>query len=288
MKWIGKIARHLAVIAVTLLFGGLFAATLVRLAPGFDVDERQLDVRLSSATIDALRQRRAADSNVARFYVNYLSRAARGDLGESRALDRPVRTLIAERLPVTLRLVALGLIAGWTAALALAFSATLFRAAGYDLFATAMGGAFLSIPAAVLALLIVVMNAPTFLAVACVVFPKVFRYARNLLAKSYAMPHIITARAKGLGTLRILFWHVLPTSAGQLLALAGVSVSIALGACVPVEALCSVPGIGQLAWQAAIGRDLPLLVTLTVLVTVVTLTANSVSDLLNEAVRVRA
>ena len=288
MLWIGKIARHLAVILLTLLLGGLFAATLVRLAPGFDVDEQQLNVQLSEATIQALRQRRARDSNIMQFYFGYLHRAAHGDLGESQTLDRPVRGLIAERLPVTLRLCALGLLVGWAVALALACSATLVRAAGYEMLTTALGSTFLSVPAAVLALLFVVFNAPTFLAVACVIFPKVFRYARNLLAKSYAMPHIITARAKGLGNTRILLWHVLPTSAGQLLALAGVSVSIALGACVPVEALCGIPGIGQLAWQAALGRDLPLLVTLTVLVTVVTLGANSISDLLHEAVRVKA
>ena len=40
-------------------------------------------------------------------------------------------------------------------------------------------------------------------------------------------------------------------------------------------ALCGLPGIGQLAWQAALSRDLPLLVNLTVLVTLVTLLANS-------------
>jgi len=47
-----------------------------------------------------------------------------------------------------------------------------------------------------------------------------------------------------------------------------------LGAAVPVEALCGIAGIGQLAWQAALGRDLPLLVNLTALVTVITLAAN--------------
>jgi peptide/nickel transport system permease protein len=65
-----------------------------------------------------------------------------------------------------------------------------------------------------------------------------------------------------------------------MLALAGVSVSLALGAAVPIEALCGIPGIGQLAWQAALGRDLPMLVTLTVLVTLVTLVANTAATVL--------
>ncbi|MGB0043246.1 MAG: ABC transporter permease subunit, partial [Terriglobales bacterium] len=74
--------------------------------------------------------------------------------------------------------------------------------------------------------------------------------------------------------------HVLPVAGPQMIALAGITVSIALGACIPVEALCGLPGIGQLAWQAALSRDLPLLVNLTVLVTLVTLLANSGADVM--------
>ncbi|MGA7291440.1 MAG: ABC transporter permease subunit, partial [Terriglobales bacterium] len=66
----------------------------------------------------------------------------------------------------------------------------------------------------------------------------------------------------------------------QMIALAGITVSIALGTAIPVEALCGLPGIGQLAWQAALSRDLPLLVNLTVIVTLVTLLANSGADVM--------
>jgi hypothetical protein len=123
------------------------------------------------------------------------------------------------------------------------------------------------------------------LAIALIVFPHTYRYARNLLVKAYSRPHIITARAKGLGEARILFWHVVPVVTPQLLAVAGVSVSMAVGAAIPVEALCGFAGIGQLAWQAALARDLPLLVNITILVTLVTLLANSGADVIGHVVR---
>jgi ABC-type dipeptide/oligopeptide/nickel transport system permease component len=44
-----------------------------------------------------------------------------------------------------------------------------------------------------------------------------------------------------------------------------------------------IPGIGQLAWQAALGRDLPTLVILTILVATATVAANAASDLVNAA-----
>jgi ABC-type dipeptide/oligopeptide/nickel transport system permease component len=72
----------------------------------------------------------------------------------------------------------------------------------------------------------------------------------------------------------------LPVAAGPLIALAGVSITLALSASIPVEALTDSAGIGQLAWKAALGRDLPVLVTITLLLTAVTMAANLFSDCL--------
>jgi peptide/nickel transport system permease protein len=272
-------------LVATVLLGGLFSATLVRLAPGFDVDEQQLDPHLNAESVQALRAARLQQHNILHFYFSYMSRAAHGDLGTSLALGQPVGGLLRDRAPLTLRLLVLGLGLGWVAALTLALTAAWLRISAYDLLTTLVSGTFLCIPAAVLALLSVLWNLPGSLAIALIVFPRIYRYARNLLAKSYSLPHIITARAKGLGEARILFWHVLPSVAPQLLAVAGVSVSMAVGAAIPVEALCGLAGIGQLAWQAALARDLPLLVNITILVTLVTLLANSGADVIGHMVR---
>jgi peptide/nickel transport system permease protein len=280
-----RIARHGLTILGTALLGGLLAATLVRLAPGFDTDEAQLDPHLSSASIQALRQARLEQNNILRFYFHSLARAAKGDLGTSLSLGQPVSSLLRERAPLTLRLIGLGLLLSWAATLGLALSAAWLRISTYDALSTIISGTLLCMPAAVLALLSVLWNVPGALAVALIIFPRDYRYARNLLAKAYSQPHIITARAKGLSELHILFWHVIPVAAPQLLAVAGVSVSLAIGGAIPVEALCGLAGVGQLAWQAALARDLPLLVNITLLVTLVTLLANSSADVIGHALR---
>jgi peptide/nickel transport system permease protein len=237
--------------------------------------------------VRALRAARAGEHNILHFYAAYLRGALHGDLGTSHTLGQPVQTLLRERWPVTLRVAGIGLLVGWLLATTLAFSACLWKRTAYDLFGTTLSGAFLCIPAAVLALLSVVLNAPGYLAVALIVFPKIHRYARNLLAKAYGLPHVNAARAKGLTEVRVLLWHVLPVVGPQTIALAGVTVSIALGASIPIESLCGLPGIGQLAWQAALARDLPLLVNITVLVTLVTLLANSGADVMIHMLRPR-
>jgi peptide/nickel transport system permease protein len=280
-----RIARHGVTLIATALLGGLLAAALVRLAPGFDVDEQQLDPHLNSESVQALRQVRLDQHNIFRFYFRWLQRAVHGDLGTSLSLQQPVSALLRERAPLTLRLVGVGLLLSWAVAMALALSAAWLRVSAYDALTTVISGTFLCIPAAVLALLSVLWNVPGALAVGLIVFPRVYRYARNLLAKAYALPHIVTARAKGLSELRILFWHVVPVAGPQLLAVAGVSVSIAVGAAIPVEALCGLAGVGQLAWQAALARDLPLLMNITILVTLVTLLANSAADIAGHMLR---
>jgi peptide/nickel transport system permease protein len=277
---IQRVAAKLGAIAAIVLLGGLLSATLVRAAPGFDSDERELDPSLSAESLRAIHQSRAGEHNILGFYINYLRGVIHGDLGTSHALGQPVQTLLRERWPVTARVDGIGLFLAWLLALSLAFTTCFWRRPAFEIFGITLSGAFLCIPAAVLALLSVILEAPGYLAIALIVFPKIYRYSCNLLAKSYASPHITAARARGLGEVRILAWHVLPVAGPQMIALAGITVSVALGASIPVEALCGLPGIGQLAWQAALSRDLPLLVNLTVLVTLVTLLANSGADVM--------
>nr|MDQ2900852.1 ABC transporter permease [Acidobacteriota bacterium] len=208
---------------------------------------------------------------------------ARGDLGYSRTLARPIAELFGERFPITFRTVTYGLLGGWTLGLTAAAVLAFSRSPIVDFCFSGVSGLFLSLPSAIVALFFLFAGGPVAAAVALVIFPKVFHFTRNLLIEGYAKPHILAARARGLAERRIFFWHVLPSAATQILALAGVSVSIAFGASIPIEVVCDSPGLGQLAWQAALGRDLPLLVGLTFVVTAVTLLANAASDLAIEA-----
>lgn len=283
-----RLAKYLAALIITVLIGGFLGATLLRFAPGYGVDESELDTRLSNQSIQAIRNANTDKANIIIFYARFLGRMAHGDLGVSRTLGQPVLKLIKERLPETLKSIGLGVLLGWALGLSLAIAVVLSRAWIVDTVASLSAGILLCMPAAVLALLFVLARAPGRLIIGLVIFPKVFRFSRSLLLRAADLPHVLTARAKGLGTARVLFWHILPTTGPQLLALFGVSISLALAAAIPVEVLCDLPGIGQLAWKAALGRDLYLLVNLTMLVTLVTLTANSASDLLRQSLRTSA
>jgi len=272
------IGGRLAMLVAVTLLGGLLSATLVRLAPGFGIDERELDPRLSQASLEAFRASRRLESGLLGYYRDYLVRALHGDFGKSQWLDQPVGSLIRERLPVTARAVLYGMSLAWTAALITAIAALFFRGFVLDLVATAGSGLLIALPTGIVAMLAVYLRAPAFLAISVVIFPKLFRYLRNLLEHAYAQPHVLAARARGIGTPRIVTRHVLPFVSPALFALFGVSLGMAFGAAIPIEALSDSPGIGQLAWQAALNRDLPLIVNLTLLVTLFTVAVNSAAS----------
>ncbi|HLH07688.1 MAG TPA: ABC transporter permease [Terriglobales bacterium] len=280
-----RIAIRMAAIVVTILIGLLVSATLVRMAPGFDSDEHQLDSRLSADTIAALKADKLANRNLLSFYATYIAHALHGDLGRSSALGTPVSELIRQRAGQTFRTCGSGLALGCGIGFLFAFATGIARASGLDLLFGSIATLSLCIPIAALALIFVLLRVPAGLAIATVIYPVVYRYARNILVRTLSMPHVITALAKGSGPIRILICHIIPVCAGQFLAIAGISVSLALSASIAIESLCGIPGLGQLAWQSALARDLPVLVTLTALIAVVTILANSLSDLVPPTVR---
>ncbi len=275
---LSMLLRQARRILLTALVGGLLGATLVRLGPGFGVDEREVDARLNAESQQAIRAEHAGENNIVLFYARYLSGLVHGNLGFSRSLNRPVSELLKERLPLTLGSLAYGVLGGMSIGLVLAMASVCWHAPGSDLLPAILSAIALALPAALIALVFLWMGAGGRWAIALVVFPHVYRYAKNLLVAAYQAPHVLAAEAKGLSSVRVLFAHVFTPAVPQLAALAGISVSLAFGASIPIEVLCDTPGVGQLAWKAALDRDLPLLVNITVLVTLMTLVVNACAD----------
>lgn len=276
-KRLSIFVRQLLGLGALTLLGGLLCATLVRFSPGYGVDERELDPRLNQQSIEAIRKERAANSSLLHFYWSYLGRASRGDLGVSESFQQPVASLIRDRFPVTARSVFSAMVTAWAFAFALAAASLSSRWRIFAWSGTAASVLLLALPSAAIAVLCVYLRAPVFVAIAAVTFPRLFRYTRNLLADAVAQPHVLAARARGVDGVRLFWRHVFPPAAPGIVALLGVSVSIAFGAAVPIEALCDSAGVGQLAWNAALNRDLPLITSLTLIVTIVTVACNSLA-----------
>jgi peptide/nickel transport system permease protein len=283
-----RLLKRFGEAALLVAVGGLAGAALVRFSPGYGVDVREFDPRLSEDSLASLRAENSLPQGVVGFYVDHIAGVLRGDLGVSNSFGQPIRELIADRLPATGGLLAAGLAGAWTLGLGIALLGTWKTSRTLEWMATIASSAFLCLPSALLALLFFLWGDNGALALVFVLFPQVFRYARNLLAEAQHSPHVLAARARGVSETRVLFAHIVLPVAGSLLALLGVSVNLAFGASIPIEVICGRPGIGQLAWEAALSRDLPLLVNVTMIVTLLTVAANALSDFAQTALEAGA
>jgi peptide/nickel transport system permease protein len=264
---------------LTVVLAFLFSASLLRFSPGWNVDESDIDPRYSTSTVRDLRLERAEKRGLFQFYVGYLSGVLSGDFGISHQFGRPVRDLIRERTGTTTRSVAIGLFTGWVLALVIAAATSRDTTRVGTVAATSFSGALLSCPSALLAVLCLALDLPAAAAIAAVVFPRAFPHAHEQFQHQLLATHVIMARGRGISGLQLFRSHIAPGALPALAALAGASVPLALGAAIPIESLGDSPGLGQLAWRAALGRDMPLLVSLTLLLTIVSVTANLAADL---------
>lgn len=85
------------------------------------------------------------------------------------------------------------------------------------------------------------------------------RVLKNAMMDVMVQDYILLARIKGLSSLRILLQEALRNAAVPALALTGVQFTFLIGGTVITERIFSYPGIGNLAIDAVINRDLPLI-----------------------------
>lgn len=285
--------------AATVLFG---AATLafaaLQLMPGDPVNAL---LGPGGAASPQLRAQISADYGfdhpVAVQYLRFLRRLASGDLGESYQNQRPVGSLIGDQFAPTVRLaaaaLALAVLLAVGTAVATAGRRPLLRA-----FAATWERVVVSTPGYWVGILLL-----TFFSFRHHVFPVagdetasalvlpavtlalplsgvLGQVLRESLEAVLGGPHVLTARARGLGPTAVLLRHGLRHAAIPAVTLAGWAVGSLLGGAVLVEKVFGRPGLGALMLQSVSTRDMPLVTGLVLLSAAVFLAASTTVDLL--------
>lgn len=274
------IVLRFARMALLLLFVAVCTVALTRYAPGYLSDVRELDTQYAGAA----RQQIAAERRTT-LWTTLLHDAAaipRGDFGTSRQFNVPVAELLRERLPVSLSLLGRGIGIGWL----LAFTAAVLASGigSGEWLISAPVTVLIAVPTAAMATACLLANkGGPVLVLALLTAARDFKFLQKILAAAWTAPHILYARAQGLGAGQIFRRHVLRTALPQLGAVATLSFVTALGALVPVEVIFNVSGIGQLAWSAVMNRDLPVMLAATLTVTLAVAVASGLSGRMREA-----
>jgi peptide/nickel transport system permease protein len=309
-------ARTVGLYLLTLWAAITLTFLLPRLLPGDPL--RQLDDPDSGTFVydDQVRDRLAAyyglDRPLVSQYGSYLSGLARGDFGWSISQNSPVSTLLSKRLPWTLLLTGSALMLSS----AVSYFAGLTAAWNRGRFADRSLIAVLSVSRAIPEYAIASALLITF-AVTYPVFPQAgaheafptysstwdqvsdiafhlalplaaltlgllankFLLVRNTAIGTLGEDYMVLARAKGLSRRVLKYRHSGRNALLPFITALGIQSAFALGGSVFVETIFAYPGMGTLLERAVFARDYPLLQGYFVVIAVVVLVANLLTEL---------
>jgi peptide/nickel transport system permease protein len=91
--------------------------------------------------------------------------------------------------------------------------------------------------------------------------------------------YITTARAKGLSEASVVYKHAFRNALLPIITVLCLSIPGLIGGSVIFETIFSIPGMGQLSFQAIMARDYPVVMGLLFITSILTLIANLIADI---------
>jgi len=285
------VARRVAAFVATLVFLSALVFVVVRVLPG-DPATLILGIESNPETVARLRQALGLDRPLAVQYVDWLARAARGDLGTSIQYDVPVGRLILSRLPVTLPLALMAAAIMVAVALPLGvYAATRHRRAG-DYAAMLVSQLGIAVPAFWSGLLLILLfsvrlgwfrsggfdgwSAGVVAGVKALLLPAIalgafqaavlVRATRSAVLDVLREDYVRTARAKGVAEGRVVARHALRNAMIPIVTVMGIQLGQLIAGAIVLESVFALPGLGRLALVAIGARDLPVVQGVTLFV----------------------
>lgn len=267
----------IARIALVLLLVIVGSTVLVRYAPGYLSDAREMDARFSGQARAEISLEADRSRSFQKMIWQQVTALVHGDLGTSRQFGLPVLDMVKPRLVLSGSLLLRSILCGWC--LALLF--TLLSTVGKNPLGWLRGLStiLLAIPATAMATLCLLTDMGGPVAVLTILTAaRDHKFLHAVFFQAWREPCIVQARSQGIGTVRLFAFHFVPTIWLRVAALIALSLMTALSALVPVEVLFNVPGVGQLAWGAAMNRDLPILLAVTGVMALCVVSAGSFAN----------
>jgi peptide/nickel transport system permease protein len=294
----------------------VFLFGIVRLMPGGPLAQAERNPNVTSEQLAALRTRLGLDQPLPIQYVKWIKAfVLEGDWGYSIKFRRPVADMISERLPATLLLFGLGFLVTLLIAIPIGVYSAIKPYSFFDNLVTTLSFAGQSVPVYWLGLLLIITfylliknpfsTGPLFPAggmytvgkegdaldlIWHLVLPIVAvsagwvawysRFLRSSMRDVLNEDYMRTARAKGLPLRLVHFRHGLRNALLPLVTMMALDLPSVFGGAVFIETIFSWPGMGRLFWDAARGRDYPVLLAVVMIEAALILIFNLLADIL--------
>jgi len=303
------VLRRVLISLPLLLVISIIAFTFINLAPGSPIDAMiNPSLGLTTQQEQNMRESLGLNQPLPVRYVLWLGQALQGNLGFSYNSHTPVLSRIGERLGPTLELMGAALLVSTVVGAVFGILAAVKVYSAWDY---VLGGISLlgfSVPSFFLALIALYVFAarlqvlPAFgmstganessigdnlyhlilpAAVLSVeLMATLTRYTRSAMLEVLHADYVTTARSKGLANLTVIGRHAFRNALLPLITVVSLRLPVLVGGAIVVEAVFQWPGMGQLSVQAIQQRDYPVLMGLTIMISIIVLLANLVADVL--------
>ena len=309
--------RALQALAVVLAAATLTFA-LLQLAPGDPLSQTLEHPAVSAEVRARLRATYGLDRPAGEQYARYVAAVARGDLGYSFSLRRPVAAALAEALPNTLVLMSVSLVLSFALGVGLGVYQALRRGTLGDRVSGTVALAFYSLPdfwLALVALLVLAYWVPVFpaggsvdpvlhdylgfwarvgdrlrhlalptLTLTLLTAAGIARHQRAALLEVMGEDFVRTARAKGVAPRAVVWRHLLRNAVAPTVTLLGLALPALVGGAAVIEKVFAWPGIGLLAVTAIGARDYPLVTGAVIVASAAVAVGSLAADALHAAV----
>jgi ABC-type dipeptide/oligopeptide/nickel transport system permease component len=270
---------------------------LLRLAPG-DPVSLLLAETATPEQMEAVREKWGLNEPIPVQYMVFLSRALRGDLGDSLFFQQPAMKVLMERMPATLQLSAAALLFSLSVAIPVGMLSALKRDTIWDYLGTGLAMLGQAIPPYWLGIMLILVFSvglgwfPTSgrgtiwhlilpaITLGSVLMALVTRLVRSGMLDVLGEDYIRTARAKGLQERRVIVRHALRNILIPLVTVVGLQLGALFGGAVITESIFAWPGVGRLALQAINARDYPMVQASVLFISVVYVFLNLAVDIL--------
>src|SRR2546430_909512 len=290
--------RRIAGTVPTLLVIISVSFCVVRLAPGGPFAQEQALPPPVRANLERLY---GLDQPLTVQYAHYLRGLLRGDFGPSLGQrDSTVSELVAQGLPLSATLGLAAILLAVLSGIPAGILAALWRNRGADHCITTLAALGLALPSFVTGPLFALVfglylrwlpvagwqhGAPRYLVLpvltlALPVAAYVARLTRASLLEVLNAHYVRSARARGLGTPRVLWRHALRPALMPVVSYLGPAVAFVMTGSLVIETVFGLPGTGRYLVEGAIDRDYPLVMGIIVVYGAPTLLLNLIADLI--------
>ncbi|MFN8413029.1 MAG: ABC transporter permease [Anaerolineales bacterium] len=287
---------------------------LVRAAPGGPLTAARRNPNISKEQIEAIQERLGLNDPLPVQYARWMRDMLKGDLGDSIKFHRPVLEMIQERIPNTLTLVGISFLVTLLIAIPIGIWSARKPYSIFDYVFTTVTFIGQSIPVYWLGLGLIIIfyitlknpftGNPLFpiggintqgksgdfldgiwhlvLPVTALSLGWVAWYSRFLRSSMLDVLHedyIRTARAKGVVDRGVYYKHALQNAILPLITLIALDLPSLFAGALFVETIFSWPGMGRLFWDAAKGRDYPVLLGVVMITAALIIVCNIIADL---------